>query len=213
MSRPLIVLPPALTPLATENRWVVWKWVVGKNGKRTKPPFQGWAPGRHASSTDPKTWGDLKAAMLAYTEGKADGIGFVLTNSDLVAFDIDHCRDSASGEIHPWARDLVRRCGSYAEVTPSGEGIRIIGRGNGPPVHRKFNVPNANGLSVEIYRKAERYITVTGLQIDGAIHPMANIDAPAETVARLSTAPNVRSPTRTERRAGRPAKRSTTSKA
>ncbi|HMF19279.1 MAG TPA: hypothetical protein VKE98_18880, partial [Gemmataceae bacterium] len=84
--RPAIIIPPALKPLATEKHWVVWKWVEvkGKDGKpkRTKPPFRADAPSKHASSTDPATWCDLKTAMLAYMEGKADGIGFVLTGRD-----------------------------------------------------------------------------------------------------------------------------------
>jgi Protein of unknown function (DUF3631) len=185
-SRPPIIIPPALKPLTKEKRWVVWKWVEvkGKDGKpkRTKPPFRADAPSKHASSTDPATWRDLDTAMLAYTEGRADGIGFVLTGSNLTALDVDNCRNVSAGAVHPYAQDLVCRSGSYAEVTPSGEGIRVIGTGNGPPLHRKFNVPGADGVSVEVYRKAERYITITGLQIDDTISAMAELDAVADTV-------------------------------
>ena len=94
---------------------MVWKWITGKNGKPTKPPFQGRAPSRHASSTDPATWCDLDTAMRAYCSGKCDGIGFALNASGVGAFDVDHCRDATTGAIHPWAQELVRRCGSYAE--------------------------------------------------------------------------------------------------
>ena len=76
-----MILPAALAPLAAQPRWVVWKWVMGKNGKPTKPPFQGSAPRNFADTTDPTTWRDLEIAMLAYVEGKCDGIGFVLTDS------------------------------------------------------------------------------------------------------------------------------------
>jgi putative DNA primase/helicase len=183
-SCPFIHLPPALAPLAREKRWVVWKWVKGKDGKLTKPPFLADSPTRHASSTDPSTWGELKTAMFAHAKGWCDGIGFALHGSGIGAFDIDHCRDPETGSIHPWAQDLVRRCASYAEVTPSGSGIRILGTASGPHLHRKFSVPGADGLSVEIYRDAERYITVTGLQIDGAIREMAGIDVPADAVAQ-----------------------------
>jgi Protein of unknown function (DUF3631) len=177
-----IILPPALMQLAPQERWVVWKWITGKNGKRTKPPFRADAPSSYASSIDAATWCPFDTAMLAYMEGRCDGIGFALQGSGICAFDVDHCRDAITGAIHPWAQDLVRRSGSYAEVTPSGEGIRIIGLGNGAPVHRKFNVPGADGLAVEVYRKAERYITVTGIQIDGAITQLAEIDALADAV-------------------------------
>jgi primase-polymerase (primpol)-like protein len=122
-TRPAIVIPPALKPLATEKHWVVWKWVEvkGKDGKPklTKPPFRADAPSKHASSTDPATWCDLKTAMLAYMEGKADGIGFVLTGSDWTAIDIDDCRNAATSNLHTWANHKVSRANSYAEVTPS----------------------------------------------------------------------------------------------
>jgi hypothetical protein len=181
-SRAPIVIPPALMLLGLQERWVIWRWVTGKNGKPTKPPFRANEPSRHASSTDPTTWSSFDVALHAYVEGHCDGIGFALHGSGAVALDIDHCRDASTGEIHPWAQDLVRRCGSYAEVTPSGEGIRIIGLGHGLLVHRKFNVPEADGVSVEIYRNAERYITVTGIAIDDTIKQLADIDAQADAL-------------------------------
>jgi hypothetical protein len=178
-ARPTIIIPPALKLLAKEKRWVVWKWIEvrGKDGKpkRTKPPFRADAPSKHASSTDPATWRDLNTAMLAYTEGRADGIGFVLTGSDWTAIDIDGCRNAATDNLHTWAADKIARSHSYAEVTPSNEGIRIIGIATGDKVHRKLSVPNANGMSCELYRKAERYITITGQQI-GTTTELANIN-------------------------------------
>jgi Protein of unknown function (DUF3631) len=181
-ARSPLALPPALAPLIDQPRWVVWKWIAGKNGKPTKPPFQGRAPAVYASSTDPTTWCDVDSAMRAYCAGKCDGIGFALNASGIGAFDIDHCRDATTGTVHPWATELVRRCGSYAEVTPSSTGVRIIGIANGPTLHRKFAVPKANGMSIEIYRNAERYITVSGIQI-GDAKELADIDAHADAVA------------------------------
>jgi hypothetical protein len=187
-SRPPITLPSALAALVEQPRWVVWKWVTGKNGKPTKPPFQGRLPDKYASSADPSTWCDIGTAMQAYCDGKCDGIGFALSPGGIGAFDIDHCRDAGTGAIHPWALELVRRCGSYSEITPSKTGIRIIGTAGGPALHRKFQVPGANGMSIEIYRCAERYITITGDQI-GEAQELANIDAQADAVAaRLGNA-------------------------
>ena len=167
--RPAISLPPALAPLSNKRRrrWVLWHWETRK-GKRTKPPLRADAPSEYASSTDPSTWSDLPAAMSAYCAGHGDGIGLALKDSGVAAIDLDHCRNKQTGEIAPYAAELIRRAGSYAEMTPSGEGARIIGLGKGKPLHRKFTVPGANGLSVEVYRRAERYITVTGRQISDA---------------------------------------------
>src|SRR5215475_7250569 len=178
-TRTPIVLPAALAPLIKQQRWVVWKWVADKTGKATKPPFQARAPHKHASSTDPATWCDLDTAMTAYCAHKADGIGYALNGGEVGAFDIDHCIDTA-GDVHPWAQALVRRCGSYAEITPSKTGIRIIGLASGPELHRKFSVPKANGMSIEIYRRAERYITISGNQFGDSVE-LVNIDAEIDT--------------------------------
>ncbi len=100
--------------------------------------------------------------------------------SGIGAFDVDDCRDTVSGQLHPRAQDLLDRCNSYAEITPSGTGIRIIGRMSGPALHRKFAVPGAEGMSVEIYRDAERIHHCHGDQIgDGQL---ANIDAQADAL-------------------------------
>jgi hypothetical protein len=172
-----IILPPALQPFAAENRWVVWKLVKNRKGKLTKPPYRANAPHQHAKCDDPSTWCDLPTAMQAYRQDLCDGIGFALMGSDYGAFDLDDCRDAKTGDLIPWAQDKIERSKSYAEVTPSGEGVRIIGIAMGDHMHRKFDVPNANGASVELYRKAERFITVTGQELGGAATTLANIDA------------------------------------
>jgi primase-polymerase (primpol)-like protein len=63
---------------------------------------------------------------------------------------------------------------------PSGTGIRIIGRADGERAYRKIKVSAANGVSCEIYRQCERYITVTGNAI--ADPPLAEIDAQVDAV-------------------------------
>ena len=176
MSAP-IILPPALQPFAAENRWVVWKLVKNRKGKLTKPPYRADAPHQHAKCDDPSTWCDLPTAMQAYSQDLCDGIGFALMGSDYGAFDLDDCRDAKTGDLIPWAQDKIERSKSYAEVTPSGEGVRIIGIAKGDHMHRKFDVPNADGASVELYRKAERFITVTGRELGSAATTLANIDA------------------------------------
>jgi hypothetical protein len=80
---------------------------------------------------------------------------------------------------------LVERTGSYSEITVSGTGLRIIGFGNGPKLHRKL--PVHDGVSIETYRDAKRYIVITGKPL---FEPKAivNIDKHLdETVAELDT--------------------------
>jgi hypothetical protein len=179
MTRPLIVLPPVLTPLTSQKRWLIWRWETSASGKPTKVPFQGRRPGKHADTTDPMTWCELKSAMLAYTEGRCDGIGFVLTDSNICAADLDHCRDPDSSALIPWAADVVARSGTYCEVTPSQAGVRIIGTTTtGGILHTGgMPVPGSNGATCELYRLPEgRYITMTGVQVGDAT-ALANIDA------------------------------------
>ena len=165
-------LPEAIAPLTEMPNWVVWRWEEVK-GKRTKVPYQPRRPKAKAKNNDPETWGSYSEALAAFDAGGVSGIGFCLLNSDIAAFDIDHCRNAETGTIDPWAQTLVDRVGSYAEVTVSGTGLRIIGRGVGEPEHRKQ--PAVNGITLETYRGAARYIVMTGDQLGQA--PLANIDA------------------------------------
>jgi hypothetical protein len=154
-------LPNALASLIKHPHWVLWRWEKPKD-KWTKVPYQpnGWK----AKNNDPKTWNSYDVVLKAAPD--FDGIGFCLFNSDIAAFDIDHCRDPKTGVLDPWAADLVERVGSYTEITVSGTGLRIIGHGNRPKLHRKL--PVANGVSVEVYRGAERYIVITGNPLNGS---------------------------------------------
>jgi hypothetical protein len=168
-----IGLPKALTPLAAEARWVVWKFKTVK-GKVTKPPYQARWPTKLASSIDPTTWSDFNTALSAYKAGAAEGVGFCLFGSSIAAFDLDHCRDAATGEIEPAAKDLIKRARSYVEITPSLAGLRILLIGTGAKVHRKQPVPGANGMMVETYRQAERFITITGNALPEAADEIAD---------------------------------------
>jgi hypothetical protein len=147
------ILPAALAVLKEQRRWVLWKFVT-KKGKKTKPPFQ--VNGEYASNDDPSTWNTYDAVAAA--AHRFDGIGFVLTDTDVSAFDLDHCRDPETGEVDAWAKGLVERAASYTEVTKV----------------------NANGVSCEIYRKATRFITITGNVYRDA--PLADIDAVIDAV-------------------------------
>jgi hypothetical protein len=58
----------------------------------------------------------------------------------------------------------------------SGTGLRIIGTAMGPETHRRFSVAGREGAGVEVYRRATRYITVSGLE-QGHCSQLMNIDA------------------------------------
>jgi hypothetical protein len=163
-------LPEALIPLTEQDRWVVWPWElrVTKNGKEkwTKPPRQARDPRRNARSNDPTTWGRYTDAVAAVAAGNADGIGYMLKDSNIGAIDLDHCVDEESSKlVEPWAEQLRDEAnGAYQEITVSGTGMRIIGKVSGPELHRRFAF-NRTGAGIELYRNTARYITISGLQL------------------------------------------------
>jgi hypothetical protein len=177
MTRPAIVLPSALAALGEQRRWLIWRYKPTRTGKPTKVPYQGHRPHKHADTTDPLTWCVLDIAMWVYRKERCHGIGYVITDGTVAAIDLDDCRNKDTGELHPWAADVVTRSATYCEITPSGEGIRVIGlTSTGEPLHCAFPVPDTDGVRCELYRRAERYITVTGQQ-HGTVTELVNLDA------------------------------------
>src|SRR5262249_38291717 len=106
-----------------------------------------------------------------------DGIGFALPGTPFDVIDLDHCFDPKTGKADDWATTWLDMAnGAYVERTPSGEGLRIIGLGNGEKLHRKWKIEGSRaGAAIEIYRGCERYITVTGAQL-GDCRELAALD-------------------------------------
>jgi primase-polymerase (primpol)-like protein len=146
--------------LTTRPSWLGYRavWVEAR-GKYTKKPI---APrnGGDGSSTNRATWATFDQATAAVQRLRLDGVGFALSEQDpFTAVDLDGCRDPETGEIEPWARDVVQRFGSYTEVSPSGTGLHIIVVGTIPVSGRRKG-------PIEVYC-SERYITVTGDVLPG----------------------------------------------
>jgi hypothetical protein len=166
----MMSLPAALADLGPHPRWVVWRWIERTPGaKPDKPLFRARDPRRYANTQDPASWAIFDAAARCVGDRLADGLGYVLRDdARLIALDLDNCRDAESGEIAPWAAELVETCDTYTEVTPSGRGLRIIGLNETllAPIHRQVAMPD--GGRVEIYHRCPRYITVSGRRLPEA---------------------------------------------
>src|SRR5262249_27517791 len=112
-------------------QWVTWKYEL-RNNKWTKPPYQVNGVDR-ASSTDAATWGEFKEAVKTYQNGRADGIGFVLSaDDDFVGIDLDHVVNPETHKGKKWAVDIIQLLNSYSELSPSGQGIHILVKGSLP---------------------------------------------------------------------------------
>lgn len=147
--------------LKGQDHFVCWSYEIRK-GERTKVP-KNPRTGKNAMSNNPKTWGTLAEATRYYEAHKNNGIagiGFELGDkaTALVGWDLDHCHDSETGAIEPWALDIVKRLDSYTEVTPSGTGLRIFVTAILPPEGRKKG-------DIECYDSG-RFLTLTGAHLE-----------------------------------------------
>lgn len=153
---PTIRVPDSLAEL---DQWIVWRYEQRDGGKPTKVPYQ--INGSHASSTDAKTWCPWNEALRAWQEhpSRWSGTGFVFSPDDpFFGVDLDQCLDDAE-KLKPWAQAIMERfIESYAEISPSGRGIKIWGKGRLPGGGVAFPLGDGH---VEVYDQA-RYFTVTG---------------------------------------------------
>lgn len=146
--------------MASLRQWICWRYV---GTDRRKVPFQ--FDGQPAKSNDPQTWGPLPDSTPAGFEG----LGFVFApDGGIFGVDLDGCI-TPDGEIQLWATEILAQFATYAEISPSGLGIKLFGRGRIPGgVGRQAKLDNPavsdRAPAVEVYGRG-RYFTVTGLRI------------------------------------------------
>jgi hypothetical protein len=140
------------------RQWLCWR-LEERDGKLTKIPYSPLT-GHRASSTTPETWTGYQEAVRACKEHGYGGIGFVFTpEDDLCGVDLDGCLDPETGEIEPWAQQIVEELDSYTEISPSRTGVHILVRATLPEGR------NRKGR-FEAYDRG-RYFTVTGKHLAG----------------------------------------------
>lgn len=146
------------------KRWVGWRclWDEGK-GKWKKPPCSpktGEAIGAVDKYLDHFLTFD--EALEGVQKYKLDGIGFVFREIDgFLGVDFDDCR--TDGVIQQEVLDWLRWMPSYQEVSPSGTGVHVIGKGRIP--RAVTPTPLGSGAALlEVYNSG-RYFTFTGNRI------------------------------------------------
>lgn len=182
-------IPSIPRALQTCPQWVVWQGsdrIQTRTGKLIgleKKPFDPkTTPPRLAASDNAASWSTFQQCVDALPQCLAlwqqrprdayrgGGIGFVFSKpyqeKDAViptdpytGVDLDHCRDPETGMIMPWAWHLITWLQSYAEVSPSGTGVKIFLQATlpGSGVNKHF---------LEIYDRG-RFFTVTGWHVPG----------------------------------------------
>jgi len=165
---PLAVKPDAIPDTLTEREsWVCWRYNFDTDRDEwTKVPVDAQTGG-FAKSTDSDTWVSF-AEALAYHERNGtdtDGVGFIVHDEDMVlGLDLDDCRDATTGDLEPWAEDVLDDVPTYAEVSPSGTGLRLFGLGFVPDGGTRADAGDGEG-HIEMYDTG-RYLTVTGHHIE-----------------------------------------------
>ena len=143
--------------------WCLWKYEE-RNGKRTKVPYNPHT-GSKARPNDSQTFASFSAALDALDAGKYDGLGIGLFG-EMCAVDIDHCINE-DGIISDLAQDIIDTMCSYTELSPSGNGIRIIFTAT-QYYHdsNRYYINNQKmGLEIYVAGSTQKYVTITGNSI------------------------------------------------
>jgi len=159
--------------LRERPQWVGFR-LIPREGRWAKVPYD-VVRKRMARTNDPRTWSPFDAALACYRAGAVDGIGFVFSGDDpYVGVDLDGCRDPDTGRISAWAATVLAELDSYAEVSPSGTGVKVIVRGSLPCVgtggRRRLDgvvSPSGKPAEVELYHWG-RFFALTGKRVEDA---------------------------------------------
>ena len=175
-------LPPALLFMQEHPRWTVWR-LVQQNGRMTKPPFLVSNPQRHADPTNPDDWADHASAAAVVAAGEASGLQYILTpDGNVVAIDLDNCRDPSTGSIDAWAQQFIERAeraGAFIEISPSGCGIHIWGltsAGTSKVYSNTKLVIDSKEVGVELFRRAAKALALTCNSLGKSPKTLGNID-------------------------------------
>ena len=145
--------------------WLAWRLVQKPGAKKpSKIPYYlngAPRPGVQATAEDRAQLAsyDQVVAMVVGSGGHYTGVGFALLPGDgIVALDYDNC--VVGGVVDQRVAAMVS--GTYAEVSPSGTGVRAFMRGHlQSKKDPKGDKPGANGVGLEVFG-TNGFVTVTG---------------------------------------------------
>lgn len=151
-------IPDELTEL---NQWCVFR-MQERNGRLTKVPINA-ETGEFAKSNDESTWSSFDAALDAIHQFDCDGLGFFF-KEPYFGIDIDDVRPEIQRFLdgdteNNIVAEFIGVMGTYAEISPSGNGIHIISKGELP-------AKGSRRGNIEMYSSG-RFFTMTGNKIGG----------------------------------------------
>ncbi|MCD8068577.1 MAG: hypothetical protein LUE87_06780 [Lachnospiraceae bacterium] len=101
-------------------------------GKPRKVPINP-ETGKNAMSNKPETWTDYQTVADAVEMYGFTGIGRMFVKEDgFVGVDIDHCYDPETGQFNEVAAAILAKQPTFAEFSPSGDGVHLWFKGEKP---------------------------------------------------------------------------------
>lgn len=156
------MLSQSLAPLAEWRQWILWK-LTERDGKAVKlpvSPHTGQLCNAHDTANH-VTHAEALAAAGRY----GAGVGFVFTESDPFFFlDIDHCL-TASGWSQGALEIVAALPGAAVEISQSGEGLHVFGRGGANLPHGCRN----SAMGLELYTSG-RFVALTDRDTVGNVN-------------------------------------------
>jgi primase-polymerase (primpol)-like protein len=150
----------ALRELSALNQWVSWDLEL--SGVRpVKRPISATGCGWLADVTNSEDWTSYSRALAFQQEHGLSGVGFVFVDGGAYAgVDLDGCRDPETGAIEPRAQGIIDGLATYAEVSPSGRGVKLWLRGAVPGIRRRTG-------RIEMY-DSKRFFAFTAQHLAGS---------------------------------------------
>jgi hypothetical protein len=144
------------------KQWIFWR-AVEKDGKIAKIPCDKNGNPVDCNLTENQHSFEyvVERVKLSQKANTVLGIGFVFIGNGISGVDIDHCIDE-NGRLSEEAREVIEKFNSYTEISPSGNGVHIIVKGDLPESARE-NKKHLGGKkrNYEVYSSG-RYFTITG---------------------------------------------------
>lgn len=166
-----------LQALAPLRQWVAYSGEPKADGTINKAPLNP-KTGGNAQNHNPATWATRQAAEAHATALKAPGhkpgigieLGDLGNGTALCGVDLDGCHRGADG-LEPWAQAICDRFNTYAEISPSGEGVKLfflvktedlpaVRKATGNQHKKEWKRSRHYGVELPL---SNNYFTVTGL--------------------------------------------------
>jgi putative DNA primase/helicase len=145
-------------------QWECWKLIDGRKVPIDATTGKPYPPGKQDSDRMGNATFEQVCALLAKRKD-LQGVGFRFKSADpFTGMDLDDVRDPKTGELAMWVREIVAQFDTYAEVSPSGTGLHIIGKAKIPKALTKTQLHSGH---IEIYSEG-RYFTITGQKVPAA---------------------------------------------